>query len=267
MLLLPTVGVLVFQCVCIVTTKESAVNEKDQLLEPDQSRRRTLILLGSAALGVAGYAEASSSDEVASTMPMCIVTPRQTEGPFFIDTRLQRPDIRADATSGTIRDGTSLVLTLRVHAVGRSACSPISGAIVDVWHCDADGQYSGVANGTESSVKESFLRGYQVTGSDGTVRFMTIYPGWYPGRAVHIHFKVRAGATGNRQSEFTSQLYFDEGITDTVHAGGVYRRRGRRDVLNARDGLFRHNDGSSLLIKPIKTIDGYAANFDIGLRT
>ena len=158
------------------------------------------------------------------------------------------------------------MLTLRVHAVGRSACLPVSGAIVDLWHCDADGQYSGVDQKTGGSAKENFLRGYQVTGSGGTVRFITVYPGWYPGRAVHIHFKVRTRASGNKGSEFTSQLYFDDGITDIVHANGIYRRRGRRDVLNTEDGLFRHDDGASLLIKPTKTTDGYAANFDIGLR-
>lgn len=243
------------------------MNEKDQLSETDQSKRRTLILLGSAALGGAGYPEAGSDNEVASTMPACVVTPQQTEGPFFIDKRLQRSDIRADSASGAIREGTPLTLTLRVHALGRSACMPVPGAIVDVWHCDANGQYSGVEHRAGSSVKESFLRGYQLTGPDGVVRFITIYPGWYPGRAVHIHFKVRSAASGNRRSEFTSQLYFNEAITDIVHAGGIYRRRGRRDVLNAEDGLFRHDDGTNLLIKPTKTTDGYAANFDIGLRT
>jgi protocatechuate 3,4-dioxygenase beta subunit len=199
-------------------------------------------------------------------MPACVVTPEQTEGPFFIDKRLQRADIRADPASGALRGGTPLMLTLRVHAVGRSACLPVSGAIVDLWHCDADGQYSGVDQKTGGSAKENFLRGYQVTGSGGTVRFITVYPGWYPGRAVHIHFKVRTRASGNKGSEFTSQLYFDDGITDIVHANGIYRRRGRRDVLNTEDGLFRHDDGASLLIKPTKTTDGYAANFDIGLR-
>ncbi|KRB78319.1 intradiol ring-cleavage dioxygenase [Noviherbaspirillum sp. Root189] len=242
------------------------MNKKDQLLEPDQARRRTLILLGSAALGAAGYAETASGGDVESTMPACVITPKQTEGPFFIDKRLQRSDIRADPASEAIRGGTPLMLTLRVHAVGRSACLPVSGAIVDVWHCDANGQYSGADQETGNFARESFLRGYQVTGADGAVRFMTIYPGWYPGRAVHIHFKVRTVANGNRRSEFTSQLYFDDGITDIVHASGIYRRRGRRDVLNTEDGLFRHGDGANLLIKPAKTTDGYAANFDIGLR-
>lgn len=243
------------------------MNKKDQLLlEPDKSRRRALVLIGSAALGTVGYAEAASGDELASTMPACVVTPKQTEGPFFIDERLQRSDLRADPAGAAIREGTLLMLTLRVHKVGRSACLPMSGAVVDVWHCDANGQYSGVGQDRGGSAKESFLRGYQVTGADGVVRFMTIYPGWYPGRAVHIHFKIRTAASGNRGSEFTSQLYFDDRITDIVYASSIYRRRGRRDVLNNEDGLFRHDDGARLLIKPTKTTDGYAANFDIGLR-
>jgi protocatechuate 3,4-dioxygenase beta subunit len=242
------------------------VNKKDQLLMPDPSRRRTLILLGSAVLGTAAYTEVAGGSDVASAMPACVVTPKQTEGPFFIDKRLERSDIRVDPANGMVLAGTPLALTLRVHRVGRSACLPMPGVIVDVWHCDANGQYSGVAQGRDGTAKDSFLRGYQASDSDGAVRFMTIYPGWYPGRAVHIHFKVRTASSGNRTSEFTSQLYFDDGITDIVHAGGVYRRRGRRDVLNAEDGLFSHDDGASLLIKPTKTTDGYAANFDIGLR-
>lgn len=251
----------------MIDGKESDVNEKDQLLEPDQSRRRTLILLGSAVLGAAGYPEVANGNAIESAMPACVVTPRQTEGPFFIDKRLQRSDIRADPASGVMREGTPLTLTLRVHSVSHSVCLPMSGAIVDVWHCDANGQYSGVDRSMGGSEKVSFLRGYQATGSDGVVRFLTIYPGWYPGRAVHIHFKVRTAASGNRGAEFTSQLYFDDGITDIVHANGIYRRRGRRDVLNTEDSLFRHDDGTSLLITPTRTTDGYTANFDIGLHT
>jgi len=241
------------------------VKKEDQPLEPDQIRRRSLVLLGSVLFGTASYVDALAADDVASPMPTCLVTPEQTEGPFFIDTRSQRSDIRSDPLTGVMCPGVPLALTLRIHAVGNSSCIPMSNVAVDMWHCDASGHYSSVAQGRNVPANHGFLRGYQVTGTDGTVHFVTIYPGWYPGRAVHIHFKLRTKSHGNRSGEFTSQLYFDEGVTDIVHTDPIYRRRGRRNVLNTEDGLFANDGGERLLIKPVKTEGVYKASFDVGI--
>ena len=183
------------------------------------------------------------------------------EGPYFVDERLNRSDIRSDPADGSVREGLPLALALRVSSVGSSGCSPLAGALVDIWHCDAAGVYSDAGFNTAG---RKFLRGYQVTDARGQVRFATIYPGWYPGRAAHIHFKVRVGAGAGRDREFTSQLYFDDAISDRVYARRPYAARGARAVRNERDGLFR-DGGSRLMLQLAETGQGYAANFDVGV--
>src|SRR5215212_906535 len=186
------------------------------------SRREMLGLMGSTAValtlsgcgggggesgrssGRAGSGETGTAAEAAST---CVVRPEQTQGPYFVDEMLNRSDIRED------REGVPLDLTFNVSRVDRgnaAACGPLAGAMVDVWHADAAGQYSDVRDNAEGfdTQKETFLRGYQLTDESGTARFTTIYPGWYRGRAVHIHFKIRESPESDRGYEFTSQLYF-----------------------------------------------------------
>jgi protocatechuate 3,4-dioxygenase beta subunit len=234
------------------------------------SRRQALILLGAAgATMVSGrsnvYSASPSSND--GKPPACIVTPKQTEGPFFVDERLKRSDIRVDAADGSVKSGVPLHLMLRVSAVGSRGCNPLSGAIVDVWQCDAIGVYSAVNEpGSHSTAAKNFLRGYQVTQADGSARFITIYPGWYPGRTVHIHFKISVGAKSGRGQELTSQLYFDDALTDRIHAQSPYAGKGQRTVRNQRDGLFR-NGGGQLMLSPVQSGEGYAATFDIGLQT
>ena len=184
------------------------------------TRREVLALLGGAAI-LAGTPLRSG----AQALPSCIVTPQQTEGPFFTDARLNRSDIRSDPTDNSVRDGVPLALTLRVSSVGVGGCFPLAGAMVDVWHCDAAGAYSDADGATAG---KRFLRGYQLTDAGGAARFTTIYPGWYPGRAVHIHLKVRVNAGPALGHEFTSQLYFNEAVTDRVHARAPYSARGMR---------------------------------------
>ena len=112
-------------------------------------------------------------------------TPQQTEGPYFVDGILNRSDIRSDTSTGLLQQGIPLFLVIRVYDVDNGSCIPIKGAKVDIWHANSGGVYSAVNNiGTNG---KNFLRGYQVTDNNGTVRFTTIYPGWYPGRAIHIH--------------------------------------------------------------------------------
>src|SRR5439155_11042819 len=114
--------------------------------------------------------------------------------------------------------------------------TPLTGALVDIWHCDGLGSYSDIA--MQSTQGQRFLRGYQTTDGNGIAQFVTIYPGWYMGRAVHIHVKVRTNPAGSAGLEFTSQMFFDESLTDAVHAQPPYSAKGRRDTLNAADGIF-----------------------------
>ena len=97
------------------------------------------------------------------------------------------------------------------------------------------------------------------------MRFTTVYPGWYQGRAVHIHFKVRTSPTGASGLEFTSQLFFDEALTDQVHAQSPYSQKGRRDTLITTDGIFR-SGGTSLLVPLAASGGGYAGTLYVGVR-
>jgi protocatechuate 3,4-dioxygenase beta subunit len=196
----------------------------------------------------------------------CVVKPAQTEGPYFVDEKLNRSDIRLDPMNKAVREGLPLRLKINVSRVKGDSCAPLTGAYVDLWQCDALGAYSDVRDmaGRFDTRGQKFLRGYQVTDLRGAAEFQTIYPGWYTGRAVHIHFKIRL-FTGNQKAyEFTSQLYFDETITDQVHAQAPYRTKGRRDVRNERDGIFR-NGGDQLMLNLKPDGAGYVGTFDIGL--
>lgn len=198
----------------------------------------------------------------ALAIPSCVVTPQQTEGPYFADEHLNRADIRSDPSDGSLRPGLPMQLTLRVLNVGHDSCAPLPNAMVDIWHCDASGVYSDFAE--ENSTGKKFLRGYQTTDANGTVRFTTIYPGWYPGRAVHIHFKIRPLSASGRSYDFTSQLYFDETFTDQVHSQAPYATRGLRRTKNIQDGIYRRG-GSQLIPALARTASGCSATFDIGM--
>jgi protocatechuate 3,4-dioxygenase beta subunit len=188
------------------------------------------------------------------------VRPQQTEGPYYVDDKLDRADIRSDPASGERRPGTVLDLSFNVSRVRGGGCAPLAGAVVDVWHCDALGAYSNVRDPAGSTVGQKFLRGYQTTSAAGLARFTTIYPGWYQGRAVHIHFKIRTTAA----QEFTSQIYFDEAVSDRVFALAPYVGRGAGRLRNDDDGLYRHG-GRQLTVSPVASGSGYAATFDIAL--
>ena len=138
---------------------------------------------------------AASSASAASTNAQCVVTPAETEGPYFVDERLNRSDIRSDPATGIVKAGVVLDLTVILSQItGTGACTPLASTLVDMWHCDALGFYSDISQ--QATVGQEFLRGYQITDATGKVRFTTIYPGWYTGRAVHIHFKARTNPDG-----------------------------------------------------------------------
>lgn len=228
------------------------------------SRRQALARLGvsSAALVAAGRLGAASTD---GPLPACVVRPRQTEGPFFVEGEPERSDLRVDSLTGALKPGLPLRLAFRVSRVGASSCAPLPGAEVHVWHCDAAGRYSSPADRRSPHPAEAYLRGLQTTDAAGAARFLTIYPGWYPGRAVHIHFKIRTADAAGR-SEFTSQLYFDDALNARVYSAAPYAGRGLPALSNRDDFLFR-DGGEKLLLDVTPIGDGYAAVFDIGLRT
>jgi protocatechuate 3,4-dioxygenase beta subunit len=172
-----------------------------------------------------------------------------TDGPFYLDLN----DVRSDLVDG--RPGVPLTLALIVaHA---SICTPVSGAAVDIWHADAGGVYSGFGNGSG----RTFLRGTQLTGADGTARFQTIYPGWYSGRAVHIHVKVHTGG----QVVHTGQLFFEDALTSSVFRRSPYSSRGAPDTRNADDSIYR-DGGTQSTLSPLVAGPGFVATTTLGVR-
>lgn len=209
-------------------------------------------------------ATATTATQKDIELPACVVSPQQTEGPYFVEEELNRSDIRSDPSNGLVKEGVPLRLVLRVSQVSAGTCTPLEGAVVDVWHCDAAGVYSGVRDRSLTTVDRKFLRGSQITDSTGTVEFITIYPGSYPGRAVHVHFKVR-NSTAPQGYEFTSQLYFDNALTDQVYTQAPYNTTEQRPIRNERDFIYR-DGGEQLTLQLAPEAAGYTGTFNIGLQ-
>jgi protocatechuate 3,4-dioxygenase beta subunit len=252
---------------------------------PPRTRLSRRDLLGFAAKGAASVvvsqslllacaADASSATDTSSTdnngtttgstgNATCVLTAALTEGPFFVDEMLNRSDIRTDPVTGAVSTGIPLALTFNVSRVANSACTPLTGAYLDVWHCDAAGTYSDV-----SGSSRKFLRGYQITDGKGVAAFTTIYPGWYSGRAVHIHFKLRLFAGSTKTYEFTSQFFFDDTLTDSVYTQSPYNSRGSRNTRNSNDGIYNSlstTEKVGLTLQTSKTSDGYAGVINLGV--
>ncbi len=244
------------------------------------SRREVLALLGASGLAaacapgalaptaaptaVASTANATATTGAVVATPSCIVRPALTEGPYFVDEKLNRSDIRSDPTTNVVKPGLVLALTFNVSRVSSGSCVALQGAQVDVWHCDALGVYSDAIDPSFNTKGQKFLRGYQVTDASGKAAFTTIYPGWYQGRAVHIHFKIRTTAANGAVSDFTSQLFFDDSQNAQVFAQTPYSQKGTGWMKNAQDGIYT-GGGDKLLLKPAQSGSDYTATFDIGL--
>ncbi|HEY9525916.1 MAG TPA: intradiol ring-cleavage dioxygenase [Anaerolineales bacterium] len=248
------------------------------------SRREALRLLGigsAAILAACASPEATatiaptavstdvSSTEVpsatASTVLDCVVRPELTIGPYFVDEQLERSDIRSNSSDNSVKEGVPLTLNINVASVSDASCTPIEGAQVDIWHCDALGQYSGVSAQGSDSTGQDFLRGYQLTDANGSVQFQTIYPGWYSGRAVHIHFTIRTQGADGADYQFTSQFFFDDTLTDQVHALEPYASKGQRDTRNSNDNIFSGGGDQLLLNLQGDTTSGFSGSMSIGL--
>jgi protocatechuate 3,4-dioxygenase beta subunit len=219
------------------------------------TRRTTLAKLGGVVLAAAGGGslladEASGGNRaVESGAVACVLTPELTEGPYYIAGEKLRRDIRES------HPGTRLLLHLRV--LNAATCKPIRGAAVDIWHADAAGNYSGFGSDTSS---RTFLRGIQKTDKNGLAVFTTIYPGWYRGRAVHIHIKVHVGGS----VVHTGQIFFTDALTAAVYKAAPYAARGNPDTPNARDSIFV-NGGKRSLLTVSKNGGGYVGAIAMGV--
>ena len=197
----------------------------------------------------------------------CVLDPTTTKGPFWVDERLNRSDVRSDTNgkaSPNPRPGLPLMLQFAVQGWSAGACAPLQGAQVDIWHCDASGLYSDVRGGTAG---QNFMRGYQLTDAAGIARFTTVYPGWYPGRTVHVHLKVRLfDASRNATTEATTQVFFADAISDSVYGNvSPYSARPARDTRNSADHIYG-NQRVLLLGLQGNNSSGYTGSISLGVR-
>ena len=196
----------------------------------------------------------------ATTSTSCAVTPSETEGPYPDKTGMINNSafFRRDITEG--RSGLPLTLTLTIVSVSAS-CSPVTNASVEIWQCDAGGNYSEYSQPGFDGTGQTFLRGIQATDANGQVTFTTIYPGWYAGRATHIHVDVfRSGSLVK-----TTQIAFPESVTAAVYASGVYASKGQNSTTNASDMVFSDGTQNELATLTGSTASGYTATLTIGV--
>jgi len=223
-------------------------------------RREAIAMLGAAGAalmaGCGDTTPASPTTTTGGTAPggstaaACAVTPTETVGPYPSLSDFIRSDIREG------RSGAALTLAITVVNTNNN-CAPVEQAQVEIWQCDATGNYSQYG----SQVAQTFLRGIQTTNSDGGVTFTTIYPGWYQGRATHIHVEV----SRNGSSLKVTQIAFPESTNATVYATGVYAARGSNPTSNARDNIFADSIGSELATVSGDPASGLTASFRIGI--
>ena len=221
-------------------------------MHTELNRRDVLKTIGGAGLAaVFGARALDYLGEDAQAASTCLLTPEVTEGPYWVENSLTRRDIRAGKAG--------LPLVLRFTILNAKTCKPIDKADVEIWHCDALGNYSAV-NGASSR----FLRGHQKSNALGKAEFLTIFPGWYRGRTPHIHMKVSVG--GNEVH--TGQIFFNEQITAQVYKQAPYSSRGQYDTPHARDNIYEQAGGSTAQVKLAKRtggLKGYVGTIAIGV--
>ncbi|MBJ8342603.1 intradiol ring-cleavage dioxygenase [Antrihabitans sp. YC3-6] len=227
----------------------------------------------------------STVEELLARAPQCALSKEETQGPYWFDVDSIRNDLRED------RPGTTFVLALRVQDGAMCAVDPSAGgianAVVEIWHCDAGGVYSGFESGSsggpgggrpgQSSTggetsdgsyssgdqeatptdDATYLRGAQTTDANGIAQFTTIFPGWYPGRAAHIHLKVHV----DRKTVLTSQLFFEETLLDEVYATAPYNSHTGSRTTNASDNIY----DATGLVTTASTADGYLGAINLAV--
>lgn len=209
----------------------------------------TIVALPSVITSCTKDDEVTSSDDDSGA---CTLSPAETEGPYPIKTpaQLVRENIISDRT------GIALLINITVQNLNAN-CEPLSGVLVDIWHCDSDGNYSEYGNFTSAH----FLRGRQTTNEEGKVSFISIYPGWYPGRAPHIHVEV---LSSSGSSLLVTQIAFPEDVSEMVYATSGYN--GSADTSNTRDGIFSDSLDGNMGTITGNTTDGYTLSHTITVR-
>lgn len=227
------------------------------------NRRKALELLGAAGAlvtaacsGETPTSPSSTTTTVTTGTPAatasCAVSPAETVGPY----PSLADYVRRNITEG--RPGLPLALTLTV-VNAASGCTPVSGANVEIWQCDHQGVYSEYGSGRG----QTFLRGIQVTDGQGQVTFETVYPGWYQGRATHIHVEV----TINGRSVKVTQIAFPEDVTAEVYRTGVYAANGQNTTSNSRDGIFADSLAQEMITLSGSAASGFTGTFTVGIAT
>jgi protocatechuate 3,4-dioxygenase beta subunit len=240
------------------------------------------LLASRGALSALGELVAAAPATAATTAGTVAVTPTMTEGPYWIDEMLRRFDVRnntatASSSSGAVQAG--VPLALRINVLDAANGGAINGAHVDIWHANAYGLYSdeGGQPGGSSTTGQNFLRGYQVTGVDagalaapvdGQVNFRTIWPGWYQGRAIHIHVRVRTYDGSSVATNYTTQIFFSDADNDAVLSGAApYDTRSPRTdpTTDETDNILGGARSTNVVPVTGSLADGFAATFTIGL--
>ncbi|MFO0746532.1 MAG: intradiol ring-cleavage dioxygenase [Myxococcota bacterium] len=224
--------------------------------ETDAATGDVAIPTGWATGGTAAMtAKAGYPDPFAALGSACTLYCSATLGPCHTSS----PE-REDVSDGW--DGLPLRLALRV--VDES-CNPIEGAIVEIWHTNNTGTYSGninaICNETAAERAARFFRGYQTTDADGRVAFDSCFPGWYSGRAIHIHFRVMTGAydgSDSAKASLVSQLFFSDALVESLFAeAALYKDYGTPDTLLGDDSIIGgESDPSAYVCDVRKTSDG-----------
>ena len=230
-------------------------------------RREALTLAGLGLTGALGARVSGALGTQDAEAASCVLSPEVTEGPYWIDNKLTRRDITED------RPGLPLELVLTVQ--NAKTCSPIKGADVEIWHCDASGVYSGYESGSAGAPggqhaaptdSDRYLRGHQKADANGRARFLTIYAGWYRGRTPHIHLKVHVGGS----VVHTGQVFFDEKTTAAVYRHSPYKSHGQPDTSHAADMIYAQAGRSRATLKLAKRSDGrkgYRGSITLGVAT
>lgn len=215
-----------------------------------------------------GTSAVLAGTELAHPNPACKRTTRLTRGPYLTPNSMRRSDIR-EGVAG-------VPLKLELTMIDELWCKPLSDCVVDVWHCDANGLYSGVDNvafdqgsllitdqAPVDTKDKTFLRGHQVSGEDGKVEFMTIYPGWYMPRLTHIH--VRVVWREIDWTELDTQLYLPNDVERAVYQTEPYAARGPNPIGLDRDIVMKGDAEATrdLTIGLEKDGDGFRGSFTI----
>jgi protocatechuate 3,4-dioxygenase beta subunit len=230
------------------------------------NRREALGLLGAASAAAAAACGSSpttptsttsgSSTGGTTTSSACAVSPDETAGPYPDRTGMASNSAfyRQDITEGI--SGLPLTLALTIVNV-RNSCAPVANANVEIWQCDAVGTYSEYG----SAAGQTFLRGLQTTNANGAVTFRTVYPGWYMGRATHIHLQVYLNGAVVK----TTQVAFPETISSAVYRTGVYASHGQNSTTNSSDNVFSDGTDHELATLSGDTSSGYTATLTVGI--